>query len=62
MAKVNFSSTERDVICLALDSAIASNKRLVNKPNQNPLIADIYKKEGEFLALLRLKVAGMDVL
>ena len=62
MAKVNYSQTEKDVIMMSLDMAIASNKRLANKPNQNPLISDIYKKEGEGLANLRLKVASMDVL
>lgn len=62
MAKVNYSQAEKDIILLALDASIASNKRLINKPNQNPLIADIYKKEGEGLASLKLKVASMDVL
>lgn len=62
MAKVNYSQTEKDVLMSSLDMAIASNKRLINKPNQNPLISDIYKKEGEGLAALRLKVASMDVL
>ena len=62
MAKVNYSQTEKDIILQALDMAVASNKRLCNRPNQNPLITDIYKKEGEGLASLRLKVASMDVL
>lgn len=62
MAKVNFSQVEKDMILHALDQAVASNKRLQNKPNQNILITDVYKKEGEALASLRLKAASMDVL
>lgn len=62
MAKVNYSQSEKDILLLSLDGAIASNKRLINRPNQNPLITDIYRKEGEGLANLRLKVASMDVL
>lgn len=61
MAKVNYSQTEKDIILSSLDLAIKSNSRLTAMA-KNPLIADIYKKEGEGLASLRLKVASMDVL
>lgn len=61
MAKPVVSQADKDYLVSALDAAIASCRRLASRQGQLPFAVDAYKKEGDAIASLRLKVASWDV-